>query len=274
MFRKHVHGKISNEICHALMPSTSKYSLYSVSHINLHSLSKSALHGYSHSAFASSSAHTHRTSCACCLCHKSAFHSSPHLRDSDSDEGGQTQLDNDNDGDSEGQMDFQKEDPRSSEQVIAAYADAMDERSSKDAHTEEDRSSKIALIVAEISKLNLLEVAELVSVLKSTLNLPDTAMMGAGMPMAAAPAAGGGGEAAEAEPEITQTIFDVVLKSFVTEKKVAIIKEVRGIYKLGLKEAKALVEKAPCTLQAQAPKVEADEIKEKLEAIGAEIVLE
>ena len=53
-----------------------------------------------------------------------------------------------------------------------------------------------------------------------------------------------------------------------------IIKEVRGIYKLGLKEAKALVEKAPCTLQAQAPKVEADEIKEKLEAIGAEIVLE
>ena len=77
-----------------------------------------------------------------------------------------------------------------------------------------------------------------------------------------------------AEPEITQTIFDVVLKGYTAEKKVQIIKEVRGIYKLGLKEAKALVEKAPCTLQAQAPKVEADEVKEKLEAIGAEIVLE
>eukprot|EP00486_Rosalina_sp_Unknown_P009801 CAMPEP_0201596518 /NCGR_PEP_ID=MMETSP0190_2-20130828/193185_1 /ASSEMBLY_ACC=CAM_ASM_000263 /TAXON_ID=37353 /ORGANISM="Rosalina sp." /LENGTH=101 /DNA_ID=CAMNT_0048056917 /DNA_START=491 /DNA_END=796 /DNA_ORIENTATION=+ len=101
-------------------------------------------------------------------------------------------------------------------------------------------------------------------------------MMGA--PMAMAPAAsapstgGGGGE--EAEPEITQTIFDIVLKAYSQEKKVTIIKEVRGIYKLGLKEAKALVEKAPCTLQTQAPKVEADEIKEKLEAIGAEIVLE
>merc|ERR1719403_431420 len=99
-------------------------------------------------------------------------------------------------------------------------------------------------------------------------------MMGAAMPMAAAPAAGGEAEAQEAEPEITQTIFDVVLNGYPTKKKVTIIKEVRGIYKLGLKEAKALVEKAPCTLQAQAPKVEADEIKEKLEAIGAEIVLE
>ena len=78
----------------------------------------------------------------------------------------------------------------------------------------------------------------------------------------------------DSEPEITQTIFDVVLKGYSAEKKVQIIKEVRGIYKLGLKEAKALVEKAPCTLQAQAPKIEADEVKEKLEAIGAEIVLE
>merc|ERR550539_1934124 len=100
-------------------------------------------------------------------------------------------------------------------------------------------------------------------------------MMGSAMPMMADPAGGGGAtEAAEAEPEITQTIFDVVLKSYVAEKKVTIIKEVRGHYKLGLKEAKALVEKAPCTLQSQAPKVEADEIKEKLEALGAEIVLE
>ena len=95
-------------------------------------------------------------------------------------------------------MDFQKEDQRDSEQVLASYADAIDERASQEAHTEQDRSSKIALIVKEISTLNLLEVAELVSVLKSTLNLPDTAMMGSAMPMAAAPAAGGGGEAQEA----------------------------------------------------------------------------
>ena len=64
------------------------------------------------------------------------------------------------------------------------------------------------------------------------------------------------------------------MKGFPSEKKVSIIKEVRAIYKLGLKEAKTLVEKAPCTLQAQAPKIEADEVKEKLEAIGAEIALD
>merc|ERR1712048_35879 len=98
------------------------------------------------------------------------------------------------------------------------------------------------------------------------------------MPMSAmpagAPAAGAGAGAEEAEPEIKQTIFDIVLKSFPAEKKVSIIKEVGAIYTLGLKEAKALVEKAPCTLQAQAPKVEADEVKEKLEALGAEVELD
>merc|ERR1719245_1826348 len=101
-------------------------------------------------------------------------------------------------------------------------------------------------------------------------------MMGSAMPMSAMPAAAAttGGATEEAEPEIVQTIFDVVLKSFPADKKVSIIKEVRGIYKLGLKEAKALVEKAPCTLQAQAPKVEADEVKEKLESFGAEVELD
>jgi len=133
----------------------------------------------------------------------------------------------------------------------------------------------VQFLVDEIAKLNLLEVAQLVTALKQTLNLPDTAMMGASMmaaPAAAAPSAASA--ESDAEPEITQTIFDIVLKSFTTDKKVGIIKEVRNIYKLGLKEAKALVEKAPCTLQAQAPKIEADEIKAKLEAAGAEVALD
>jgi len=189
--------------------------------------------------------------CTPLLCHhnNSGFHSSPRLRE-------QEQL-------------------QKTEEDAPSTVETKDERITKEPHTEETRSAKIDFIVDEISKLNLLEVAQLVSALKSTLNLPDTAMMGAAMPMAAAPvAAGGGADDAEAEPEITQTIFDVVLKGYSAEKKVQIIKEVRGIYKLGLKEAKALVEKAPCTLQAQAPKIEADEVKEKLEAIGAEIVLE
>eukprot|EP01083_Nonionella_stella_P197404 725780_1 len=93
-------------------------------------------------------------------------------------------------------------------------------------------------------------------------------------PAGGAPVSAASNVETETEPEITQTIFDIVLKAYPTDKKVSIIKEVRALYKLGLKEAKALVEKAPCTLQVQAPKVEAEEIKEKLEAVGAEIQLD
>ena len=79
----------------------------------------------------------------------------------------------------------------------APSTETKDDRINKEPHNEATRSAKIEFIVDEISKLNLLEVAQLVSALKSTLNLPDTAMMGAAMPMAAAPAAGAA-EAAEA----------------------------------------------------------------------------
>eukprot|EP00485_Elphidium_margaritaceum_P008205 CAMPEP_0202686514 /NCGR_PEP_ID=MMETSP1385-20130828/2268_1 /ASSEMBLY_ACC=CAM_ASM_000861 /TAXON_ID=933848 /ORGANISM="Elphidium margaritaceum" /LENGTH=210 /DNA_ID=CAMNT_0049341101 /DNA_START=175 /DNA_END=807 /DNA_ORIENTATION=- len=199
--------------------------------------------------------HHHRRSCDCLLCHRrSLFHSSSHLSQQ-----------------AQEQLEFALEDtdtPSQEEQPDDPRTGALQQ-------TSETRDSKVQFLVDEIAKLNLLEVAQLVTALKQTLNLPDTAMMGASMmaaPAAAAPSAASA--ESDAEPEITQTIFDIVLKSFTTDKKVGIIKEVRNIYKLGLKEAKALVEKAPCTLQAQAPKIEADEIKAKLEAAGAEVALD
>ena len=81
----------------------------------------------------------------------------------------------------------------------------------------------------------------------------------------AGPAAGGGGEAAE-----EQTEFDVILKS-AGDKKINVIKEVRGITGLGLKEAKEMVDSAPSTIKEAVSKDEADELKSKLEGAGAEV---
>jgi large subunit ribosomal protein L7/L12 len=81
----------------------------------------------------------------------------------------------------------------------------------------------------------------------------------------AGPAAGGGGEAAE-----EQTEFDVILKS-AGDKKINVIKEVRAITGLGLKEAKEMVDSAPSTIKEAVSKDEADELKSKLEGAGAEV---
>jgi len=91
-------------------------------------------------------------------------------------------------------------------------------------------------------------------------------------PVAAAPAAGGAGAGAAAAPVEEKTEWTVVLKS-AGEKKIQVIKEVRAITSLGLKEAKDLVEAAPGTLKEGVPKQEAEEIKKKLEAQGAVVEL-
>ena len=83
----------------------------------------------------------------------------------------------------------------------------------------------------------------------------------------AGPAAGGGGEAAE-----EQTEFDVILKS-PGDKKINVIKEVRAITGLGLKEAKEMVDSAPSTVKEAATKDEADDLKTRLEGAGAEVEL-
>lgn len=119
-------------------------------------------------------------------------------------------------------------------------------------------SEKITAIIDEIKTLTILEVADLVKALEEEFGVSAAPVAVAG---AAAPAAA----AAEEKTE-----FDVELKSF-GAKKLDVIKAVRELLGLGLKEAKELVESAPKTIKEAVAKDEADKIKAALEAAGAEV---
>jgi len=121
-------------------------------------------------------------------------------------------------------------------------------------------------IIEAIGNLSVVELAELIQKFKDKFGVTIAA------PAAAAPAAGGGGAAAAAAPVEEQTEFTVILKSG-GEKKIQVIKEIRAITSLGLKEAKDLVEGAPGTVKEGVSKQEAEEIKKKLEAQGAVVEL-
>jgi large subunit ribosomal protein L7/L12 len=121
----------------------------------------------------------------------------------------------------------------------------------------------LAKIVDELSKLTVLEAAELSKMLEEKWGVSAAA------PVAVAAAGGGGGAAAPAEEK---TEFDVVLAA-AGEKKIEVIKEVRAITGLGLKEAKDLVEGAPKTVKEGVAKAQAEEMKKKLEAVGAKVEL-
>ena len=124
-------------------------------------------------------------------------------------------------------------------------------------------------VVEWLSSQSVLEVAGLVKDLEEKWGVSAAAPVAAAPGAAAAgAAAAGGGEEAAAE----KTEFDVVLTSF-GEKKINVIKEVRGITGLGLKEAKELVEGAPKPVKETVSKDEAEEIKKKLEAAGAKVEL-
>ena len=116
-------------------------------------------------------------------------------------------------------------------------------------------------LAESIVNLTLLEAQELKTILKDEYGIEPAA---GGAVMMAGPAADAG-EAAE-----EQTEFDVILKGF-GESKINVIKEVRGITGLGLKEAKDLVEAGGKAVKEGASKTEADDIKAKLEAAGAEV---
>lgn len=116
-------------------------------------------------------------------------------------------------------------------------------------------------VISYIENMTVLELSELVKELEDKFGVSAAVPMGM-MPMGGMPM--GGGE--EAAPE--QTEFDVIL-SAAGDKKIQVIKEVRAITGLGLKEAKALVDEAPKPVKEGIPKGEADEIKEKLEGVGA-----
>ena len=119
-------------------------------------------------------------------------------------------------------------------------------------------------LVDDLSSLTVLEAAELAKLLEEKWGVSAAAAVA----VAAAPAAGGGAAAAAEE----QTEFTVVLAAS-GDKKIEVIKEVRGITGLGLKEAKDLVEGAPKTLKEGVGKDEAKKIKETLEKVGAKVEL-
>jgi large subunit ribosomal protein L7/L12 len=115
-------------------------------------------------------------------------------------------------------------------------------------------------VIEFISNMTVLDLSELVKELEEKFGVSAAAPVA----VAAGGAAGGGDAAAAAEE---QTEFDVILVS-IGEKKIGVIKEVRGITALGLKEAKELVEGAPQAIKEGVSKDEAEEIKAKIEAAG------
>ena len=121
----------------------------------------------------------------------------------------------------------------------------------------------LAKIVEDLSALSVLEAAELSKMLEEKWGVSAAAPVA----MAAAP-----GAAAAAAPVEEQTEFTVVLAA-TGDKKIEVIKEVRAITGLGLKEAKDLVEGAPKTVKEGVNKADSDAMKKKLEAVGAKVEL-
>lgn len=128
--------------------------------------------------------------------------------------------------------------------------------------------SDVNSIVESLSKMTVLEIVELTKALEEAWGVKAAAAM----PMMAMAMPGAGAAAAAEEPKEEQTEFTVILKE-VGPKKIDVIKIVRALTNLGLKEAKDLVEGAPKEVKADVPKSQAEEWKKKLEAEGAKVSL-
>jgi len=124
-------------------------------------------------------------------------------------------------------------------------------------------SGKVADIISTIEGMTVLEMADLVKALEDKFGVTAAAPVA----MAAAPAAGGGGDAAEEKSD-----FDVILTD-TGEKKFQVVKVIRQMTDLGLKEAKELVDNPGQAVKKEVPKEEADEMKKKLEEAGAKVEL-
>jgi len=122
-------------------------------------------------------------------------------------------------------------------------------------------ADKLEKIIEEIAGLSVLELSELVKALEEKFGVQASAPM----MMAGAMAAAGGGEAAEEEGPVA---FDAILTE-IGQEKIKVIKEVRALTGLGLKEAKAVVDGTPGPIKEDVSEEEAKEVKEKLEAAGA-----
>lgn len=126
-------------------------------------------------------------------------------------------------------------------------------------------SEKIDQIVEELKTLTLLEASELVKKIEDTFGVDASAAIGGGMIMAAAPVA--------VEEVEEKTEFNVMLDEVPADKKIAVLKVVRSLTGLGLKEAKELVESAPKQVQESLPKDAAEEAKKQIEAAGGKASL-
>jgi len=122
-------------------------------------------------------------------------------------------------------------------------------------------SEKVTQLIEDVKGLTVLELSELVKALEEEFGVSAAAPMA----MMAAPAAGGAAEEAE-----EKTDFDVIL-SAAGDQKIKVIKVVRELTGLGLKEAKALVDEAPKPIKEAATKEEADDIKAKIEEVGGSV---
>nr|YP_008519627.1 ribosomal protein L12 [Nannochloropsis oculata]AGI98981.1 ribosomal protein L12 [Nannochloropsis oculata]AHX25401.1 50S ribosomal protein L12 [Nannochloropsis oculata] len=127
-------------------------------------------------------------------------------------------------------------------------------------------STKTEQILEDLKGLTLIEVSDLVEKLEETFGI-DASQVSAGVVMAGAPAAA-------APTEETKTEFDVILaEAPPADKKLGVLKIVRTLTGLGLKEAKDLVESAPKTIKEKVSKAEADTMKKELEEAGGKITL-
>ena len=141
-------------------------------------------------------------------------------------------------------------------EVATEKADEVTEKNQS-----KSKMSTSAEILEKIEKMTVLELADLVKALEKKFGVT------AAMPVAMAANTGGAAEPGEAKEE-EKTDFEVVLKE-VGVNKIKVIKEIRTITALGLKESKDLVDGAPSTVKEHVDKKEAEGIKEKLEAVGA-----
>ena len=123
-------------------------------------------------------------------------------------------------------------------------------------------------ILEAIASMTVLEVSELVKMMEEKFGVSAAA------PVAVAVAGGGGGGGGAAAASEEKTEFNVILKAFDEAKKIAVIKEVRGVTGLGLKEAKDLVEGAPKPLKEGVSKDEAGKIKEVITAAGGTVEIQ
>jgi large subunit ribosomal protein L7/L12 len=134
-------------------------------------------------------------------------------------------------------------------------------------------SAKTDEILEQLKSLTLLEASELVKQIEEAFGVDASAPVGGGMMMMPGMAVAGGAAPAAAEPVEEKTEFDVILESVPADKKIAVLKVVRELTGLGLKEAKDLVESAPKPVKEAIAKDAAEAAKKQIEEAGGKVTV-